>query len=201
MHNQPIGSSLPGDIDRMKAIRRMRRPCTPCSRLRGETITNRRNGTTPRPVRRVRTGGDRGPVHLIPKPLGKAVLPLLNQQVKNYLEPFELTAPIRDIFSGENTKVRCSRPASACPWTEHSRPSRSRSTPTRSSARCSRPPHHAICERREGAAGFHEVRADLRAGGGCPPPTRKRGSMRRGYGPGSKTHIPFTMIGASSTPF
>ena len=41
---------------------------------------------------------------LIPKPLGKAVLPLLNQQVRNHLEPFEITAPIRDIFSGENTQ-------------------------------------------------------------------------------------------------
>ncbi|HET6676546.1 MAG TPA: hypothetical protein VFG71_14470, partial [Nitrospiraceae bacterium] len=41
---------------------------------------------------------------VIPKPLGKAVLPLLNQQVRNHLAPFELTAPIRDIFSGENTQ-------------------------------------------------------------------------------------------------
>ena len=41
---------------------------------------------------------------LIPKQLGKAVQPLLNQQVRNHLPPFEVTAPIKDIFSGENTK-------------------------------------------------------------------------------------------------
>lgn len=41
---------------------------------------------------------------LIPKPLGKAVQPLLNQQVRNHLAPFELTAPMKDIFSGENTQ-------------------------------------------------------------------------------------------------
>lgn len=40
----------------------------------------------------------------LPRRLGKAMRPLLNQQVRNHLAPYEITATIRDLFGGEHTQ-------------------------------------------------------------------------------------------------
>lgn len=45
-----------------------------------------------------------GLFELIPSALGEAVKPILNTQVRNHLEPYEIKGTIRDIFRGEKTQ-------------------------------------------------------------------------------------------------